>query len=417
MLRADPNQLDINKLKKNALDFLDCEIRECVNDEFPLKMTSLRTLILIYDAICGSTLTDEIVIKNAIVMDCSGLGCPLINALLAIGARFTEDDVIFARTSGRYEMSKLIEHKGLDKIDFRVEFDSHIPGQFYDCDWYIRTSKTLSEVELGQLKEILSFFPHSNINKSEWAMRFAKFKPEEYSNDLIYLAANAYDSNGNTVLGIAAECGDKLLEMGRLLNFGADIDQVDDRSHKTALHWAVANQNAMTSPQRESFDAYESVEFLLMRGADIHIQSYKEQTIIEYAESRDFKGALHVFDRFISGEGKQNDFATLFGIHDAIRMDIHDLLQKLKRGNLFVPGKEIPEDLLAIQSCLKDMKKINNNSRPKYKEIFEKIVNLAPNDHIESEASIGVYICDATREFMPLIEEQLLNNIWLRSNY
>lgn len=70
---------------------------------------------------------------------------------------------------------------------------------------YVKNEQKLSEAEQRALGKILSSFPHAN--NAAWPKMFAEFKADDIPKNLLLLAANAYDSYGNTVLGVAAENG------------------------------------------------------------------------------------------------------------------------------------------------------------------------------------------------------------------
>jgi len=174
---------------------------------------------------------------------------------------------------------------------------------------YIKTNQKISEIELKTLGQILASFPHAD--NRDWPINFAQFKSDEISKKLLLLVANAYDCFGNTMLGIAAENGQHIEALQRLIDMGANIDMPDDNMNKLPLHWAINNK--LSCRDQKSFEAVKVVKCLLDNGARTDITCYQGKTPFEYAKNRGFKAAANLLSvEAISFRKQQN--LLVFGL-------------------------------------------------------------------------------------------------------
>ncbi|MDR3442540.1 MAG: ankyrin repeat domain-containing protein [Legionella sp.] len=152
---------------------------------------------------------------------------------------------------------------------------------------YIVIKRELTVDEQKLLGEILTFFPH--CGELTWRNKFSQENFAYYSKELLAIAANAYDGNGNTMLGVASEYGKDANAIQRLIDFGADLNAPDHNMRKLALHWAVCNK--LSYCDKESYEAVEAVRCLLANGARTDITCYQNTTPFEYAKSRGYTAA------------------------------------------------------------------------------------------------------------------------------
>ncbi|MCW8409820.1 ankyrin repeat domain-containing protein [Legionella sp. PATHC035] len=150
---------------------------------------------------------------------------------------------------------------------------------------YIDTREKLSAEQLDQLKEIMSFFPYKD--KENWPEQFRSFQPEKYSSKLVYLAANAFDHNGYTMLGLACEYGKDIEVVQKLIDLGAHLDTADHHMKKTPLHRAIDNQ--LSASNRDSLSAAAVVQCLLQNR--VNTQNTSFQKPILYARAQHFEAA------------------------------------------------------------------------------------------------------------------------------
>lgn len=152
---------------------------------------------------------------------------------------------------------------------------------------YIDSHEQLSKEQLEQLSEIMSFFPHKN--KENWPELFMSFQPEKYSAKLVNLAANAFDHNGYTMLGVACEYGKDVGIVQRLIDMGANPDKPDHNMKKLPLHRAINNQ--LSNSNRDSLEAVAVVECLLKNGANTLHACFQNRTPLFFAQSQHFHAA------------------------------------------------------------------------------------------------------------------------------
>lgn len=182
---------------------------------------------------------------------------------------------------------------------------------------YIMTDEKLTTDEYEFLTKILESFPHVH---RDWQEKFSKFiykfdpqyisifeldiipknilLKQNYFKKMLKIAANAYDSNGNTVLGVACEWGKNVNFVQKLIDMGANLDTPDRQMNKLALHWAINNKLSFYKP--ESIEAVAVVQCLLDNGAKTDITCYQNATPLEYAISRGYKAAAIVIENHIN---------------------------------------------------------------------------------------------------------------------
>jgi ankyrin repeat protein len=167
---------------------------------------------------------------------------------------------------------------------------------------YIETNEALTDKDKKVLAYILQYFP-SATNSDHWRKAFNDFNSSGYDARLLKLAANAFDSLGNTVLGYVADTGDAQL-VKAIIDLGADLDTIDHHSNKLALHWAISNYES--SKDKNCSIAAGVVKVLLDAGACIDIECYQKQTPRQYAESRGYTAAVQYIDEAIEQRNKAN---------------------------------------------------------------------------------------------------------------
>ncbi|STX55607.1 Ankyrin repeats (3 copies) [Legionella beliardensis] len=155
---------------------------------------------------------------------------------------------------------------------------------------YVEVDHILQEEEQDVLSHILSFFPH--CGDSRWIQRFTSLQFELFDTKLLKIAANAYDSNGNTVLGVACENGKSVAVVQKLIDLGANLNISDHNMNKLALHWAISNKRSWNN--KASYEAVAVVKCLLENGAMTHIKCYDYTTPLGYAVSRGYIAAANL---------------------------------------------------------------------------------------------------------------------------
>ncbi|WP_454780361.1 ankyrin repeat domain-containing protein [Legionella sp. WA2022007384] len=152
---------------------------------------------------------------------------------------------------------------------------------------YIDSHEQLSVEQIEQLKEIMSFFPYHG--KNNWLQILESFHPEKYPSKLVHMAANAFDDNGHTMLGLVCEYGKNVEIVQRLIDMGANPDIPDHNMKKLPLHRAINNQ--LSSSNRDSLDAVAVVQCLLNNGANTKNACFQNSTPLFFALSQQFHAA------------------------------------------------------------------------------------------------------------------------------
>jgi ankyrin repeat protein len=177
---------------------------------------------------------------------------------------------------------------------------------------YIDTDKKLSEDELKLLGQSLSIFPNGARDRN-WEKKFSDFKSDKVSKKILLLLANAYDSAGNTMLGVAAEKGN-VPALQRLIDMKANLDKPDNNMNKTPLYWAICNK--LSYKDKNSLEAAEVVKCLLENGAKTNIccspaipgeclpSVSQDQTPLQYAKNRGYKAAESIIEEHLKKQEK-----------------------------------------------------------------------------------------------------------------
>jgi hypothetical protein len=174
--------------------------------------------------------------------------------------------------------------------------------------YYINTNQNLSAMELKILGLVLASFPH--VNNHDWPKAFAEFKSNGIPKKILLLAANAYDFYGNTMLGVAAENGNHVKAVQRLIDMGADINLPDDNRHAPPLYWAINNK--LSYDNRKSLEAAKVVKCLLDNGAKTDL-IYQDKTLLAYAEEKGYEAAAHLLGKEATDFRKQQN-VLIFGL-------------------------------------------------------------------------------------------------------
>lgn len=195
--------------------------------------------------------------------------------------------------------------KKRQRSDFFISIDGESdhkkkPFQYEFFDGYLRryikSDRELREEEQEQLRVILVSFPHaSTSNKDDgWKDKFSSLDFTGIPRNLLYIAANAYDSYGNTMLGVACEFGYSVEAVQRLIDIGADVNKPDDNMNKLPLHWAIANKPSFLN--EDSDDAAAVVQCLLNNGARTDLICYDKKSPLEYAKDRKYTAAARMIE-------------------------------------------------------------------------------------------------------------------------
>ncbi|MGX6642782.1 ankyrin repeat domain-containing protein [Legionella pneumophila] len=161
--------------------------------------------------------------------------------------------------------------------------------------YYIDTEQNLTESELCEIEKILHNFPHASKSR-ESIEQFLEFSLKDIPYYLLPIVANAFDSFGNTMLGIACEYGYSVEAVQKLIDLGANLNAPDHNMSKLPLHWAINNK--VSFMDKESYDAVKVVECLLKNGARRDITCYQNSTPLEYAKSRGFIAAASLIETY-----------------------------------------------------------------------------------------------------------------------
>lgn len=116
------------------------------------------------------------------------------------------------------------------------------------------------------------------------------FQPEKYSSKLVNMAANAFDHNGYTMLGVACDYGKDVGVVQRLIDMGAYLEKPDHNMKKLPLHRAINNQLSSSNP--DSLHATAVVQCLLKNGANTRNTCFQNRTPLFYAQSKHFEAAV-----------------------------------------------------------------------------------------------------------------------------
>ncbi|CZH48774.1 Ankyrin repeats (3 copies) [Legionella pneumophila] len=161
--------------------------------------------------------------------------------------------------------------------------------------YYIDAEQNFDEHDLCVIEKILHYFPHASKSR-ESIEKFLEFSLKDIPNYLLPIVANAFDSYGNTMLGIACEYGYSVEAVQKLIDMGANLNAPDHNMSKLPLHWAINNK--MSFMDMESYDAVKVVECLLKNGAKTDITCYQNSTPLEYAKSRGFIAAASIIETY-----------------------------------------------------------------------------------------------------------------------
>jgi ankyrin repeat protein len=174
----------------------------------------------------------------------------------------------------------------------RYHFKHPTEGLRNNYSHYVDLDRELSSNELNQLSQILRLFPHSC--HCLWYETFVDTHFQHVPQELLFIAANPYDGLGNTVLGVAAETGTQLQAAQLLIDMGANVNTLEHRTKRLALHWAICNKKSYFD--KESYEAVEMVSLLLKNGADTELRCYQNSTPLEYARTRGYSAAADLIE-------------------------------------------------------------------------------------------------------------------------
>lgn len=170
-------------------------------------------------------------------------------------------------------------------------------GKRYDFEndsyHFIITNQELCEDELKLLNQLLASFPYT-LN-CKWKDKFLNLNTEEFPKKILLLAANAYNGQGITVLGAAADAGGKEA-LQKLIDMGANLNACD-AFKKLPLHWAISNN--LSFRNENSLEAAGVVKCLLDNGARTDITCYQNATPLYYAQSRGFTAAANLIKEYM----------------------------------------------------------------------------------------------------------------------
>lgn len=188
------------------------------------------------------------------------------------------------------------------KMQNQYDFKYQDNGNTWYYEHRVFTEQNLTKDEINTLGEILKSFPHFQIRKPQiWRHKLLQLDIKLFPSKLLMLAANAYDSTGLTMLGVACDYGYSVSAVQRLIDMGANLNQLDV-NEKLAMHWAICNRFSVMEP--DSYEAAEVVRCLLDNGAGTDIVCYQNMTPLEYAESRGYIAAANLIKEY----HKQTDY-------------------------------------------------------------------------------------------------------------
>lgn len=181
----------------------------------------------------------------------------------------------------------------LNRYTFAIahDFEDAMSG----VERYIEINRLLTPQELSILSHVLETFPHASL-PYKWPNVFSNHDYTDVPKDLLAIVANAYDSYGNTMLGIAAEHG-VVPAVQRLIDMGAKLN-ARDKSSYLAIRWAINNKPS--SRQKTSYEAAEVVKCLLTHGVRTDMKSPSgdgDVTPLQYAQKRGFIAAADLIER------------------------------------------------------------------------------------------------------------------------
>ncbi|HEN5493294.1 TPA: ankyrin repeat domain-containing protein, partial [Legionella pneumophila] len=166
--------------------------------------------------------------------------------------------------------------------------------------------------ELSMIEKVLHNFPHASKSK-ESIEKFLAFSPNDIPSYILTIAANAFDSYGNTMLGVACEYGYSIEAVQKLIDMGANLNAPDHNMGKLPLHWAINNKKSFMA--MDSLEAVKVVECLLQNGAKTDIACYQNSTPIEYAKSRGFVAAASLIESYtFKSQSKATTTLSIMGI-------------------------------------------------------------------------------------------------------
>lgn len=187
---------------------------------------------------------------------------------------------------------KLLENRKTKKYGFKVE------GDISYYRYYIVSKEVISVEDLQKIEVVLASFPHASKSRAS-IEKFLEFSLNEIPKHILSIAANAFDSHGNTMLGVACEYGYSVEAVQKLMDMGANLNTIDCDS-KLPLHWAIKNKNSYHA--KDSREAAGVVECLLKNGAKTDIVCYptltQTQTLLQYAESRGYTAAARLIKEY-----------------------------------------------------------------------------------------------------------------------
>jgi hypothetical protein len=173
--------------------------------------------------------------------------------------------------------------------------------------YFIYTDCMLTEEQRASLNELLEYFPHGATSSchgrydNAWVNDFRKIDWSHYSDDVLLMAANAFDYYNRSMLSIACEWGSCLDIVATLIKLGADINIIEPMKSnrhpggcKVALHWAIVNKLSYKTP--DSTEAAGVVKLLLENGADHRVTCYEGKSVLEYAQSRGYTAAVRLIN-------------------------------------------------------------------------------------------------------------------------
>jgi len=159
---------------------------------------------------------------------------------------------------------------------------------------YVDICRELQKEETNLLSQLLASFP--NASDADWPNKFLLLDFTQFPKEILYIATNAYDFCGNTVLGVACEYGE-VESVQKLITHGAYLNTRDNFVNKLAIHWAIANR--LSELDKDSYEAAGVVKCLLENGARTDITCYENTTPFKYAQSRGYKAAANLIQAYM----------------------------------------------------------------------------------------------------------------------